>query len=148
MITSKTLNRAHYSQQLWKIYTHSFPFQARDLHRTAIFPRLWNNYQRVVEESNKMGCQVFYSWKILLSCPLHQHGFCKCQLYATSTFRRDQPRDQECYERFVEKYRPLKAKDSSEGNYQGKGKGPTTGRLHEETRFHKSGIVGGTRERF
>ena len=42
----------------------------------------------------------------------------------------------------------VEAKDSSEGNYQGKGKGPTTGRLHEETRFHKSGIFGGTRERF
>ena len=38
------------------------------------------------------------------------------------------------------------AMDSSGGNYQGQGRGFTTGRLHEETRFHQSGLIGRTKE--
>ena len=98
--------------------------------------------------SKTMGNQVFYSWKILLSCPSHRHWVCKCQLYATATFRGDQPRDWKCYERIFGEVSFIEAKDSSGRNYQGQGRGFTTGLLHKATRFHKSGIVGGTREQF
>ena len=67
-----------------------------------------------------MGIQAFYSWKILLSCPPHQHGVCKCQLNATATFRGDQPRDRKCYERIVEKYRPLRQSTAREETTKGK----------------------------
>ena len=115
---------------------------------TALFSRLWDNYQGVAEESNKMSSQVFYSWKIPLSCLSDQHGVCKCQFYATSAFRRNQPRDWKCYERICGEVTSLEAKDSSGGNYEGQGRGFTTGRLHEATRFHQSGLVSQVRERF
>ena len=95
-----------------------------------------------------MGNQVFYSWKILLSCPQHQHGVCKCQLYATATFRGDQPRDWKRYERICGEVSSVEAKDSSGGNHQGQGRGSTTGRLHEAKRFHQSKLVDGTTEQF
>ena len=67
----------------------------------------------------------------------------QCQLYVTSTFRRDQPRDWKCYEIICGEVSYVE--DSSGGNYKGQGRGFTTGRQHEETRFHQSGLVGGTR---
>ena len=41
-IVSKTLNYAHYSQQLWRIYTQ-FPILSMRPSPHAIFPGLWNN---------------------------------------------------------------------------------------------------------
>ena len=98
--------------------------------------------------SDKMDNQVFYSSKILLSCSPHQHGVCKCQLYATATFRGDQPQYWKCYKKNLWRVTSVEAKDSSGGNYQGPGRGSTTGRLHEATRFHQSKLVDGTREQF
>ena len=52
------------------------------------------------------------------------------------------------YDRICGEVSSAEAMDSSGGNYQGQGRGFTTGRLHEETRFHQSGLIGRTRERF
>ena len=86
--------------------------------------------QGVIKESNKMGSQVYFSWKILLSCPSHRHRVCKCELYATSTLKRDQPWDWKCHERICGKV--LYVEDSSGGNYQGQGRGFTTGRQQKK----------------
>ena len=96
----------------------------------------------------KWAAKYFTREKILLSGLSDQQEVCKFQLYATSTLRRDQPRDCKCYERICGAVSSVEVKDSSGRNYQGRGSGFTTGRLHEATRFHQSGLAGETRKRF
>ena len=57
-------------------------------------------------------------------------------------FRIDQPQDWKYYKRIFGGVSSVEAKDSSERNYQRQGRGLTTGRLHEATRFRQIGLVG------
>ena len=65
-----------------------------------------------------------------------------------STFRIDQPRDWKCYKRICGEVSSFEAKDSSEGNYRGQGKGFTTGSLYEETRFPQVDLLAGLENDF
>ena len=49
---------------------------------------------------------------------------------------------------FGESYRPLRQRTVREETTKGKTRAFTTGRLHEATRFHQSGLVGGLRNDF
>ena len=65
-----------------------------------------------------------------------------------STFRIDQPRDWKCYKRICGEVSSSEAKDSSEGNYRGQGKGFATGSLYEETRFPQVDLLAGLENNF
>ena len=60
----------------------------------------------------------------------------------------DQPRDWKCYKRICGEVSSFEAKDSSEGNYRGQGKGFTTGSLYEETRFPQVDLLAGLENDF
>ena len=77
-----------------------------------------------------------------------QSILCKWQYYnATSTIGRGQLETESAMR---ELWRSIVrwGKEQFGQNYQGQGRGFTTGRLNEETRFHQSGLVCGTGERF
>ena len=125
-IISKTLNCAHYSQQLWRIYTQ-FPILSMRPSPYCSIPKTLENYQGVVKESKestKWASKHFTHEKSYYRVPHTGTEFTNVKLSEEIN-----PRLKVLWKN-CGKVSFVEAKDSSGGNYQGQSRGFTTGCLH------------------
>ena len=116
---SKTLSYAHYSQQLWRIYTQFYILSIRTSPH-AVFQRLWNNYQGVVEESNKWATKYFTHEKSYCCVPRTSTEFANVNFLRPLLLEDINPETESAMKEFGESYRPLRQRTVREETTKGK----------------------------